>query len=72
MPFNSGTHCFVVWTVEQTVTVVKRKKVQSDEIVIGKEVDVIWVQNIKYPAKVAATGMYCSIHKHVHVHACCE
>ena len=37
----SGTHCFVVWTAEQTVTVVKRHQVQTDVIIIGKEEDVV-------------------------------
>ena len=39
------------------MTVVKRKQVQADVVVIGKEEDVVWYRNIKYRAKVAAIGM---------------
>ena len=52
-----GSHCFVLWLDEGTVTVVKRKQVQADVVVIGKEEDVVWHRNIKYRAKVAAIGM---------------
>ena len=35
--FILGSHCFVLWTVEQTVTVVKRQQVQTTCIVVGKD-----------------------------------
>ena len=57
MPNYAGSHCFVFWLDEGTVTVVKRKQVQADVVVIGKEEDVVWHRNIKYRAKVAAVGM---------------
>ena len=34
---GSGTHCFVFWLDEGTVTVVKRKQVQADVVVIEKK-----------------------------------
>lgn len=54
--FTTGSHCFVMWTVERTVTVVRRQQVQTEVIVIGKELDVVWFAEIKYRARVAAIG----------------
>ena len=41
------------------MTVVKRKQVQADVVMIGKEEDVVWYQNIKYRAKVAGMLYLC-------------
>lgn len=65
--FTPGSHCFVMWTVERTVTVVRRQQVQTEVIVIGKELDVVWFADIKYRARVAAIGTPLDVHV---IHTC--
>ena len=65
--FTPGFHCIVMWTMERTVTVVRRQKVQKEVIVIGEELDVVWFADIKYRARVAAIGTL--LHVHV-IHTC--
>ena len=61
-----------MWSLENTVRVVKRKRVMADVVVIRKEEDMVWVRSIKYKAKVAAIGndtVYTYVQIHVYIQA---